>query len=72
MFSRRFGDTILSAIVIGEELHVETVNGNRFVYNARTGKQLETNIQNKPDIGNSPAEAHPEQVAQTHIVHAAA
>ena len=42
VFSRRFGDEIASAIVIGDELHVETANGGRFVCDAWTGRILES------------------------------
>ena len=41
VFTRRFGDVILSARIDGDDLKVETVNGGRYVCDAWTGELLE-------------------------------
>ena len=41
VFARRFGDTIWSARIEGEDLRVETVNGSRYKCDAGTGELLE-------------------------------
>ena len=41
VFARRFGDTIRSARIEGDDLRVETVNGSRYMCDAVTGKLLE-------------------------------
>ena len=50
VFTRHFGDTILSACVSGDQLKVETTNDGRFVCDAWTGKLLESNDSTKADI----------------------
>ena len=50
VFTRHFGDTILSACVSGDQLRVETANGGRFVCDAWTGKLLESEAPLKPAI----------------------
>ena len=44
VYSRQFGDTILSACIVGDELLVETMNGSRFVCAAQTGKLLKSDL----------------------------
>ena len=44
VFTRSFGDVILSARIEGEDLKVETENGGRYVCDAWTGKLLEANV----------------------------
>ena len=41
VFVRRFGDTIQSARIEGDDLRVETVNGSRYMCDAVTGELLE-------------------------------
>ena len=41
VFTRRFGDVILSSRIDGDDLKVETVNGGRYVCDAWTGELLE-------------------------------
>ena len=41
VFTRRFGGTIRSACIDGDNLKVETVNGGRYVCDAWTGELLE-------------------------------
>ena len=41
VFARRFGDTIRSARIEGDDLSVETVNGSRYICDAVTGELLE-------------------------------
>ena len=50
VFTRHFGDTILSACVSGDQLRVETANGGRFVCDAWTGKLLESEVPLNPAI----------------------
>jgi hypothetical protein len=50
VFTRHFGDTILSACVSGDQLRVETANGGHFVCDAWTGKLLESEEPLKPAI----------------------
>jgi len=50
VFTRHFGDTILSACVSGDQLWVETANGGRFVCDAWTGKPLESEAPLEPAI----------------------
>lgn len=47
VFSRRFGDEIVSACIMGEKLEVETANGSRYVCDAETGKVLEPNVEER-------------------------
>ena len=48
VYSRQFGDTILSACIVGDELQVETMNGGRFVCDAQTGKLLKADLPAMP------------------------
>ena len=41
VYTRRFGDVILSSRIDGDDLKVETVNGGRYVCDAWTGELLE-------------------------------
>ncbi len=41
VFARRFGDTIRSARIEGDDLRVETVNGSRYMCDAVTGELME-------------------------------
>ena len=41
VYTRRFGDVILSSRIDGDYLKVETVNGGRYVCDAWTGELLE-------------------------------
>ena len=44
VYKHRFGDEIASACIIGEKLEVETVNGGRYVCDARSGKLLDGSV----------------------------
>ena len=44
VYTRQFGDTIISACIVGDELQVKTMNGGRFVCDAQTGKLLESDL----------------------------
>ena len=55
VFSRPFGDSILSACVIGDELRVETANGSSFVCDVWTGKLQESEVPAKPMSIECPA-----------------
>ena len=50
VFTRHFGDTILSACVSEDQLMVETANGGHFVCDAWTGKLQESEAPLKPAI----------------------
>ena len=41
VYTRRFGDVVLSSRIDGDDLKVETVNGGRYVCDAWTGELLE-------------------------------
>ena len=49
VYTRQFGDVIVSARIEGDNLKVETENGGRYVCNATTGELLEADFPAKPD-----------------------
>ena len=49
VYTRQFGDVIVSARIEGDALKVETENGGRYVCNARTGELREADFPAKPD-----------------------
>ena len=49
VYTRQFGDVIVSARIEGDTLKVETENGSRYVCNATTGELLEADFPAKPD-----------------------
>ena len=49
VYTRRFGDVVLSSRIDGDDLKVETVNGGRYVCDAWTGELLEADFPAKPD-----------------------
>ena len=49
VYTRQFGDVIVSARIEGDTLKVETENGGRYVCNATTGELLEADFPAKPD-----------------------
>ena len=48
VYTRQFGDVIVSARIEGDNLKVETENGGRYVCNATTGELLEADFPAKP------------------------
>ena len=50
VYTRRFGDVVLSSRIDGDDLKVETVNGGRYVCDAWTGILLESEAPAKPAI----------------------
>ena len=50
VYTRRFGDVILSSRIDGDDLKVETVNGGRYVCDAWTGELLEGDTPAKPEV----------------------
>ena len=49
VYTRQFGDVIVSARIEGDVLRVKTENGGRYVCNATTGELLEADFPAKPD-----------------------
>ena len=49
VYTRQFGDVIVSARIEGDVLRVETENGGRYVCDATTGELLEADFPAKPD-----------------------
>ena len=50
VYTRRFGDVVLSSRIDGDDLKVETVNGGRYVCDAWTGELLEGDVPAKPEV----------------------
>ena len=50
VYTRRFGDVILSSRIDGDDLKVEIVNGGRYVCDAWTGELLEGDFPVKPEV----------------------
>lgn len=71
VYARHFGDTILSALIDGDDLLVKTVNGGHFVCDAVTGELLEANPPAKPAVVEQPPEASLESNVRVGFTHAA-
>lgn len=71
VYARSFGDTILSALIDGDDLSVKTVNGGRFLCDAATGELLESDIPAKPTSESPTPRDHLEPLSRADLIYAA-